>query len=148
MAKTGSDAALRVSLTRRIGFTAEHRYYREDWSPEENSRVFGHAANPDFHGHDYLCDVAVSAPVDEASGMLMDLTALDDVLQREVRDRFEGRRINLDVPEFRDGGLVPSCEILATFIFDRLQSALGARALLESVVVRESDTLSAEVRRR
>ncbi len=147
MAKTGSDAALRVSLTRRIGFTAEHRYYREDWSPEENSRVFGDAANPGFHGHDYLCDVTVSAPVDEPSGMLMDLGALDAVLHREVRDRFDGSRINLDVPEFRDGGLVPSCEILATFIFDRLQPALGARALLESVVVRESDTLSAEVRR-
>lgn len=147
MAKTGSEEGLRSSLTRRIGFTAEHRYYREDWSPEENSRVFGRAAKPDFHGHDYRCDVTVSGAVHESSGMLMDLAALDEVLRREVRDRFDGRRINFDVPEFRDGGLVPSCEKLAAFIFDRVQSALGGRALVESVVVRESDTLSAEVRR-
>jgi 6-pyruvoyltetrahydropterin/6-carboxytetrahydropterin synthase len=147
VAKTGSEAALRASLTRRVGFRAEHRYYREDLSPEENTRVFGRAAKPSFHGHDYLCDVTVSGPVVEPSGMLIDLTALDDVLHREVRDRFDGRRINLDVPEFRDGRLVPSCESLAAFIFDRVQAALGARALLESVIVRESDTLSAEVRR-
>ncbi|HET7553163.1 MAG TPA: 6-carboxytetrahydropterin synthase [Gemmatimonadaceae bacterium] len=147
MAKTGSEAALRASLTRRIGFTAEHRYYRDDWSPDENSRVFGSAAKPAFHGHDYLCDVTVSGIVDAPSGMLIDLAALDDVLHREVRDRFDGRRINLDVPEFRDGGMVPSCENLAAFIFEKVQAALGNRVVVESVVVRESDTLSAEVRR-
>lgn len=147
MTKTGSEAALRASLTRRVGFTAEHRYYREDWSPEANSQVFGRAAKPAFHGHDYLCDVTVSGAVDAPSGMLIDLAALDDVLRSEVRDRFDGRRINLDVPEFRDGGLVPSCENLAGFIFEKVQAALGERALVESVIVRESDTLSAEVRR-
>ncbi|HET7620839.1 MAG TPA: 6-carboxytetrahydropterin synthase [Gemmatimonadaceae bacterium] len=147
MAKTGPEAALRAYLTRRIGFTAEHRYYREDWSPEENARVFGDAAKPEFHSHDYLCDVTVTGSVDGPSGMLMDLAELDAVLRREVRDRFDGRRINLDVAEFRDGGLVPSCEVLARFLFDRIQAALGSRARLESVVMRESDTLSAEVRR-
>lgn len=128
-------------------FAAEHRYYREDWSPEENSRVFGQAAKAAFHGHDYSCDVTVRGVVDESSGMLIDLGALDDVLRREVRDRFEGRRINLDVPEFTDGHLVPSCEVLASFIFDRVQAGLGDRAVVERVIVRESDSLSAEVRR-
>jgi 6-pyruvoyltetrahydropterin/6-carboxytetrahydropterin synthase len=147
VAKTGSEEGLRSSLTRRIGFRAEHRYHRDDWSPEENSRVFGSAADPEFHGHDYLCDVTVSGSVDEPSGMLIDLVALDEVLRREVRERFDGRRINLDVPEFRDGGLVPSCEVLARFIFEQIRAALGGRVIVESVVVRESDTLSAEVRR-
>jgi 6-pyruvoyltetrahydropterin/6-carboxytetrahydropterin synthase len=145
--KTESEEGLRSSLTRRVGFRAEHRYFREDWSPEENSGIFGRAANPEFHGHDYRCDVTVSGAVDEPSGMLIDLALLDDVLHREVRERFDGRRINLDVPEFRDGGLVPSCEVLARFIFERVQAALGGRAIVESVIVRESDTLSAEVRR-
>ena len=147
MAKTGSEAKLRASLTRRVGFTAEHRYYRDDWSSEENSRIFGSASKAEFHGHHYLCDVTVSGAVDLESGMLVDLATLDDILHREVRERFDGRRINLDVREFRDGGLVPSSENLAAFVFDRVQAALGGLALVESVVVRESDTLSAEVRR-
>jgi 6-pyruvoyltetrahydropterin/6-carboxytetrahydropterin synthase len=139
--------ALTTSLTRRTAFTARHRYYREDWTPAENSRVFGRAASPDFHGHDYLCDVTVSGPVHESSGMLVNLVSLDDALRTEVHDRFDGRRINLEITEFRDGGLVPSCENLARFIFGKLQAVLGDIAVLESVVVRESDTLSAEVRR-
>jgi 6-pyruvoyltetrahydropterin/6-carboxytetrahydropterin synthase len=130
-----------------VTFEAEHRYYREDWSPEENARTFGGAANPTFHGHTYVCDVTVRGPVEEASGMVIDLGELDAVLEREVRDRFGDRRINLDVPEFTDGHLVPSCEHLASFIFDRVQSALGARISLARVIVRESDFLSAEVER-
>jgi 6-pyruvoyltetrahydropterin/6-carboxytetrahydropterin synthase len=130
-----------------VAFAAEHRYFREDWSPEENTRVFGRAAKPSFHGHDYLCEVTVAGAVDETSGMLVDLARLDEVLQTEVRDRFDGRRINIDVPEFRDGRLVPSCEELAGFIFDRVQAALGNSVTVTRVIVRESDTLSAEVSR-
>lgn len=139
--------ALSTSLTRRTPFSAQHRYYRKDWTPAENSRVFGPAASADFHGHDYLCDVTVTGRVDESSGMLVNLVALDDALRVEVHERFDGRRINLDVAEFRDGGLVPSCENLARFLFGRIQAALGDGAVVESVVVKESDTLSAGVRR-
>ncbi|HEY9479734.1 MAG TPA: 6-carboxytetrahydropterin synthase [Gemmatimonadaceae bacterium] len=147
MAKTGTEEGRLASLTRRVAFAAEHRYYREDWSPEENSRVFGRAAKPGFHGHDYLCEVTVTGAVDETSGMLVDLALLDEVLQTEVHDRFDGRRINLDVPEFTDGRLVPSCENLAAFIFDKVQAALGEQIAVTRVIVRESDTLSAEVSR-
>ena len=148
MAKSACEEERRhASLTRRVAFEAAHRYYRADWSPEENARIFGGAANPAFHSHGYVCDVTVHGPVDRASGMVIDLGALDAVLQREVRDRFDARRINLDVPEFTDGRLVPSCENLASFIFDRVQSGLGARISVVRVIVRESDMLSAEVER-
>ena len=77
--------------------------------------------------------------------MIIDLDALDEVLRLEVCERFAGRQLNLDVPEFGDGRLVPSCENLASFIFDRVQVALGERIPVSRVTVRESDTLSAEV---
>lgn len=146
MAQTPSEVAPRVSLVRRTGFSAEHRYYREDWSPERNASVFGNAASPEFHAHDYVCEVTVTGTVDASSGMLIDLDLLDSILQREVHDRFHGRRINLDVPEFRDGSLVPSCEVLASFLFTRIRSSLPPSVTLESVVVRESDTLGGVAR--
>ena len=144
---TGPEERPEASLTRRVTFAAEHRYYREDWSPEGNARVFGQAARVAFHGHHYACEVTVSGVVDATSGMVIDLATLDDILRREVHDRFDGRRINLDVPEFADGRLVPSCENLAGFIFDRVQDALEGRIAVTKVIVRESDTLSAEVSR-
>lgn len=135
-----------ASLTRRVTFAAAHRYHRPEWSDERNAAVFGACANPHFHGHGYECDVTVGGPIDETTGMVVDLGLLDDVLAREVRARFDHRNINLEVPEFADGRLVPTGENLARVIFDRVQEALGGAAVVERVVVREDATLSAEYR--
>jgi 6-pyruvoyltetrahydropterin/6-carboxytetrahydropterin synthase len=133
-----------ASLTRRVAFAAAHRYRRPDWSDERNAAVFGQCANPHFHGHGYTCDVTVTGPIDEETGMIVDLGLLDRVLATEVRDRFDHRNINLEVPEFAEGAQVPTGENLARFIFERVQTALGTAARVTRVVVREDETLSAE----
>lgn len=76
--------------------------------------------------------------------MVVDLSLLDRVLQREVRDRFDHRNLNREVQEFSDGRLVPTGENLARLIFERVQQALGPAAMVARVVVREDETLSAE----
>lgn len=133
-----------AQLIRRVRFAAAHRYRNPQWSEEKNVEVFGLCARPNYHGHTYTCSVAVEGPVDPVTGMVIDLGALDRVLQREVLDRFDHRNINLDVPEFADGGLIPTGENLARFIFDRLQSALGS-VRVRSVRIDEDETLSAVV---
>jgi 6-pyruvoyltetrahydropterin/6-carboxytetrahydropterin synthase len=135
-----------ASLTRRVTFAAAHRYHRPDWTAERNAEVFGRCANPHFHGHSYICDVTVHGEIDETTGMVVDLGLLDRVLAKEVYDRFDHRNINLEVPEFIDGRLVPTGENLARFIFERVQRALGGAAAVSSVIVREDETLSAEYR--
>ena len=133
-----------ASLTRRVAFAAAHRYRRPDWSDEKNAAVFGQCANPHFHGHGYSCDVTVTGPIDDETGMIVDLGLLDRVLATEVRDRFDHRNINLEVPEFADGRMIPTGENLARVIFERVQRALGSAARVARVVVREDETLSAE----
>ena len=132
-------------LTRRITFAAAHRYRRLDWSDEENSRVFGLCARENYHGHSYVCEVTVTADVNPATGMLIDLAFLDDVLDIEVRSRFDHRNVNLDVPEFADGKLIPTGEELARFIHGRVQSALGPVRVVE-VSIAEDRTLRASYR--
>jgi 6-pyruvoyltetrahydropterin/6-carboxytetrahydropterin synthase len=63
-------------LTRRITFESAHRYWRADWSVDENKRVFGSWATSEFHGHEYVCDVTVTGEVDGVTGMLVDLGRL------------------------------------------------------------------------
>jgi 6-pyruvoyltetrahydropterin/6-carboxytetrahydropterin synthase len=133
-------------LTRRITFAAAHRYRRPEWSDEENERVFGLCARPSFHGHTYTCDVTVRGDIDVRTGMLLDLAILDRVLACEVRDRFDHRNINQDVPEFADGKLVPTGENLARYIFERVQSELGGSAKVTEVSVAEDATLSCSYR--
>jgi 6-pyruvoyltetrahydropterin/6-carboxytetrahydropterin synthase len=128
-------------LTRRVSFAAAHRYRVPQWSDERNAEVFGLCARPNYHGHTYVCDVTVRGELDETTGMIVDLAEVDRVLATEVRDRFDHRNINLDVPEFADGRLVPTGENLARFIFERVQRALGAAATVTAVTIAEDDTL-------
>jgi 6-pyruvoyltetrahydropterin/6-carboxytetrahydropterin synthase len=132
-----------ASLVRRVTFAAAHRYSRPEWSDEKNARVFGACAHPNYHGHSYTCEVTVSAPIDDETGMVIDLGVLDGVLAREVRERFDHRNINLDVPEFADGKLVPTGENLARFIFERVQAGLGDAARVTNVRVAEDESLGA-----
>jgi 6-pyruvoyltetrahydropterin/6-carboxytetrahydropterin synthase len=130
-------------LTRRVSFAAAHRYRIADWSDERNAAVFGACARPNYHGHSYVCDVTVTGEIDPVTGFIVDLGLLDEVLEREVRARFDHANINLDVPEFADGGLMPTGEELARFICQRVQSALGARTRVTRVAVAEDSTLAA-----
>jgi 6-pyruvoyltetrahydropterin/6-carboxytetrahydropterin synthase len=132
-----------TSLTRRVSFAAAHRYRVADWSDERNTTTFGACARPNYHGHSYVCDVTVTGEVDPVTGFVVDLGVLDRALQREVRDRFDHSNINLDVPEFADGRLVPTGENLARFIAERVQGAIGTVARVTRVVVAEDSTLSA-----
>jgi 6-pyruvoyltetrahydropterin/6-carboxytetrahydropterin synthase len=130
-------------LTRRIAFAAAHRYRIAEWSDERNAAVFGPCSRPNFHGHSYLCDVTVTGQVDATTGFVADLSVLDAALRSEVFDRFDHANINLDVPEFADGGLVPTGENLARFICERVQAAVGGAARVVRVVVAEDAQLSA-----
>jgi 6-pyruvoyltetrahydropterin/6-carboxytetrahydropterin synthase len=133
---------MRTSLTRRVTFAAAHRYRVAEWSDERNERVFGRCARPNYHGHSYTCDVTVTGEIDPVTGFVVDLGILDSVLAREVRDRFDHVNINLDVPEFGDGRLIPTGEHLARFIFECVQAGLPSSATVLRVTIAEDSTLS------
>jgi 6-pyruvoyltetrahydropterin/6-carboxytetrahydropterin synthase len=132
-----------ASLTRRLSFSAAHRYSRPEWSKEKNASTFGACAWPNFHGHSYVCDVTVTGPIDDKTGFVIDLGVLDRILTEQVKDRFDHRNINLDVSEFADGKLVPTGENLARFIFERVEMELPKPAKVIRVTVGEDDRLSA-----
>lgn len=135
-----------ISLTRRVRFSAAHRYRRREWDDARNAQVFGACAREHFHGHNYTCDVTVSGNVDPVTGFVVSLEALDAVLAREVMDRFDHKNINLEVPEFGDDGEVPTGENLARFILERVQSGLGSAIRVTEVTVAEDESLRATAR--
>ena len=136
----------RASLTRRIGFAAAHRYRRPDWTNEKNESVFGLCARESFHGHTYVCEVTISGVIDPETGFVIDLGVFDRILNEEVKSRFDHRNINLDVPEFADGKLIPSGENIARFVFAKIGARLPGGVELENVTIAEDQTLSASYR--
>ena len=118
----------RMQLTRRVRFSAAHRYHRPDWSDARNREVFGPCANPHGHGHDYLLEVTVEGEVDPVTGFSVDLGMLDAVLREEVVEPLDHQHLNHVVPEFAPGGLIPTTENILLLAWRRIEPRLsGAR---------------------
>ncbi len=132
-------------LTRAVQFAASHRYYRPEWSDEENRRRFGSGALPEGHGHNYRCEVTVAGPIDAQTGMVMDLPELDRLLDEEVVSRFHDRHINTAAPEFAPGAALPTTENLAVYVLTKLSPRLPAHVRLHRVRVQEDSDLWSEV---
>jgi 6-pyruvoyltetrahydropterin/6-carboxytetrahydropterin synthase len=128
-------------LTRRVAFSAAHRYFRPEWSDAENRRVFGACANEGGHGHNYLLDVTVEAGIDHVTGFSADLAALDTLLHEEVVAVLDHQHINHAIDAFRPGGLVPTCENLVRWLWPRIDRRLGEGATLVRLRLHEDATL-------
>ena len=61
-------------------------------SAEDNDRIYGKCANPAGHGHDYGFEIAVSGPLDPATGRIFDPDALGcaEVLPERAELTFAG----------------------------------------------------------
>lgn len=115
----------RLSLTRRVHFSAAHRYRRPEWDDARNLATFGKCARPNYHGHTYICDVTVTGPLDETTGFVADLGVLDRVLHEQVVERLDHANLNLDIPEFAEGLRIPSSEEIARWIAERVNAGLA-----------------------
>ena len=131
-------------LTRVVRFSALHRYFRPDWSAERNAAAFGDTVRE--HGHDYRCEVTIRGTPDAATGMVIDLQALDTLLSTEVVTRFGNRRIHADIPEFAEGGIIPTGEMLCLDIWARVSPRLPGGCALTCVRVAEDESLWSEYR--
>ena len=108
-----------VYLTRKIEFSAAHRYHNPAFSVEENRRIFGKCNNPNGHGHNYVLEVTVGGETDPKTGMVLDLKELKELMEREVMERMDHRSLNHEVPEL--AGQIPTCETIAAFIWKLLE---------------------------
>jgi len=129
-----------VLVGRRETFNAAHQLYDPGLSGEENRRLFGKCVN--LHGHNYVLEVVVAGEVDQASGYVLDLKVLSDIMNGHVIRDVDHRNLNTDVPWL--SGRIPTAENLAVTFWERLQPKLP-KGLLRSVRVWETDKNWAEV---
>ena len=125
---------MKAHLTRRYRFSASHRLHSADMSAEENRATYGKCNNPYGHGHNYALEVTVSGQVHPQTGMVCNLADLDEIVQREVLERFDHENLNVR-QEF--SAAVPTTENLSAVIFNILQQNFTA-AHLEKVRLEET----------
>ena len=126
---------MKAYFGRRYTISASHRLNADTLSAEENRAVYGKCNNAHGHGHNYVIEVLVGGEVNAATGMVVDLVALDRAVGERILDRFDHANLNLD-PLFRDR--VPTTENLCTAVFDLLRNALP-EVELEHVRVEETE---------
>jgi 6-pyruvoyltetrahydropterin/6-carboxytetrahydropterin synthase len=120
---------------RRYSLSASHRLHSDALSPDQNRAAYGKCNNPHGHGHNYVVEVLVGGAVDPETGMVLNLTALDETVEKRVIDRFDHTNLNLD-SLFQN--LVPTTENLCRAVFELLDGAVEP-AKLAQVRVEETE---------
>ena len=129
-----------VRLTKRLEFSASHRYHNPAWSDQRNRTVFGSCNHLHGHGHNYLMEVTVAGAVDPVTGMVINLYDLKQVLEG-VLVEFDHKNLNEDTPYFQDR--IPTTENLAVVLWDKIAEQLhGAR--LTALRLFEEEDLSVD----
>jgi 6-pyruvoyltetrahydropterin/6-carboxytetrahydropterin synthase len=139
--------APQVIVTRRTHFNAAHRLHNPVLPDAENARLFGPCANPNYHGHNYNLDVSVIGGVDPATGYVLDIKSLKDLVEEHVLRRLDHKNLNLDVPEFRDPTppLNPTAENIVIVCWKLLEPVIP-RGKLHRLVLWETDRNLVEYR--
>jgi 6-pyruvoyltetrahydropterin/6-carboxytetrahydropterin synthase len=133
-------------ISKKVEFSASHICRSPELSDAENERVYGAAANPLGHGHNYIVEVAIAGEPDPVTGMILDLKRLKEILEARVLDIYDHRLLNREVAPF--DRIVPTVENIAIDIWERLEAHIDetGRARLHSVRVHETNELFVEYR--
>jgi 6-pyruvoyltetrahydropterin/6-carboxytetrahydropterin synthase len=113
-------------ITRKVEFSASHVCRNPQLSVQENQRLFGLAANPHGHGHNYVVEVSLQGQPDPITGMVLDLKELKEILTREIVEPYDHRFLNYEVPPFDRE--IPTTENIARDIWRRLEPHLNTPA--------------------
>jgi 6-pyruvoyltetrahydropterin/6-carboxytetrahydropterin synthase len=127
-------------ITRKAEFSSSHVCAHPSLTPEQNQELYGPAANPSGHGHNYVVEVTLAGDPDPATGMIFDLKELKDIINRTVVEPMDHRFLNYEVPPFDK--IVPTTENVAAEIWNRLAPHFReGRASLHNVRLYETEDL-------
>ena len=113
---------MKITVCRKAHFNAAHKLHNKNWSKEKNINVFGKCSNENFHGHNYELIVKIYGEIDKNTGMVIDLSFLKKIIEKEIEEELDHRNLNLDIPYFKN--IIPTTENLAIYIWKKLNKAI------------------------
>ena len=87
-------------ISKKVEFSASHICRSPQLTDAENEQVYGPAANPLGHGHNYIVEVAIEGDPDPITGMILDLKRLKELLEDKVLNVYDHRLLNREVEPF------------------------------------------------
>jgi len=135
---------MQATLTVKTHFSAAHRLAKPELSLAENTEIYGKCGRVNGHGHNYHLEVSVGGEIDSGTGMLVDLGALQQIIDDLVVESMDHTFLNKDIPYFAE--VVPTAENIGFYIAKTLEQPvreLGAK--LNKVKLIESPNNSCEI---
>lgn len=107
-----------LTISKRFEFSASARLFRADWDNNRNQATYGLASSGEYgHGYNYVATFVFHGPVDEATGMMINVTDIKKQVSRVIDDKFDHKFLNKDTSPFDD--LVPTPENLARYLLEK-----------------------------
>jgi 6-pyruvoyltetrahydropterin/6-carboxytetrahydropterin synthase len=116
---------MRSTITRREIFNSAHRLFKPELSDEENIKLFGKCAYPNYHGHNYELHVTLTGDIDPYTGFVYDIADLKKIINEEVIEPFDHRNLNIDTTEF--SALNPTVENICIVIYQKLRPRIDSK---------------------
>lgn len=110
-----------IVLNKTFNFCAAHQYGNPEMSEAENQAAFGEDLN--IHGHNYVLTISITGEVNPATGFLVDLGHVKDVVKEHVISLVDHKLIEKDIPWFK--GRQPSTENMVVWIWEQIAANLN-----------------------
>jgi 6-pyruvoyltetrahydropterin/6-carboxytetrahydropterin synthase len=125
-----------VYFSEKFEFAATHKLWNNDFTDEQNRKIFGKCANETGHGHNYVIEVTIkmSAPGEDFS-----VGEFERIVDNELVSLIDHKNLNLDIKHF--ARVVPTVENIAVFAWEKLVGKFPSH-LLHCVTVWETDKTS------
>ena len=90
-----------LTVSKRLEFSASRRLFLSDKTDEENLGAFGPETSARYGtGRNYTAFFAFTGEVDRANGMLVNISAIKDRVQKILAAHFDHKFLNEDHPAF------------------------------------------------
>src|SRR5262245_48275824 len=121
------DGQDETGFTRSYMFSAAHRLHAPQLSDEQNRALYGKCNNPHGHGHNYTLEVTIQGPLDDATGMAVDMVEMDHTV-RSVLDRLDHRHLDREVAGF--AARTTTGEHIVMYLWEQLAPRFEGRLAL------------------
>lgn len=128
-----------IIIAKKVFFNAAHRLHAEQLSDQKNKEIFGKCNNPNGHGHNYTLVLELIGKIDPITGMVVNLTNVKKIIEKDIIDRFDHKNLNKDCAEFKK--LVPTAENIAVVIWNILDKT-ELKPYLHAIVLHETESNS------
>jgi 6-pyruvoyltetrahydropterin/6-carboxytetrahydropterin synthase len=122
-----------IYFSEKFEFAAMHKLWNDSFTEQRNFDVFGKCANPTGHGHNYVVEVTIKAPVGQGG---LSIGNFEKIVDDKLIKIVDHKNLNVDVPEF--GKTNPTVENIASFAWNKLVGRFGP-ATLHCVTIWETD---------